>query len=89
MICTPSPKAPSGTDESMDEDTSVLSLDSIIVLDSEKQNSAFQHITDSQSWTCSVSLALPAILISHATSIFNFMNRTYTKQQTKFQAIKL
>jgi hypothetical protein len=54
MICTSSPQAPSGTGESMDENTSVLSLDSITVLNSEKENATFQHITNSQSRTCLV-----------------------------------
>jgi hypothetical protein len=55
MIHRSSPKAPSGTDESMDEDTSVLSLGSIfIVLNSVKQNATFQHITGGHSRTCFV-----------------------------------
>jgi len=39
----------------MDEDTSALSLGSIfIVLNSEKKNAAFQHITGGQSRACLV-----------------------------------
>ena len=54
-ICTSSPKAPSGTDESVDEDASVFSLGSFfVVLNSEKQNATFQHITGGHSRTCLV-----------------------------------
>ena len=70
MICKSSPKAPSSTDESMDEYTSVLSLGSIsIVLNSEKQIETFQHITGGQSRTCLVWLqhSLLHILSSGAT----------------------
>jgi hypothetical protein len=47
--------APSGIGKSMDEDTSVLSVGSDFkVLNSERQNTTFQHITAGHSRTCLV-----------------------------------
>jgi hypothetical protein len=57
VIYTSSTAAPSGIDRPVDEDTSVLSVHSDFkVLNSEKQNATFQHITGGHSRTSLVSL---------------------------------